>query len=179
MIPNCPARRVYVRCSQSQSMADSPSSFAADMPAAGARPGSSGSSRALGWLHALTLNHRTIGAGALQQRSLACDAAMALHDELTGAGVESLVLTTCNRTEVYWRERTPEDAGIVTAAFAQAVGMPAGDPDHSVDRLSGRAAARHLFRVCSGLESLIVGEAEDPRSGAGRARCVPRRRIRC
>ena len=160
MIPNCPARRVYVRCSQSQSMADCPSSFAADMPASGAPPGSSGSSRALGWLHALTLNHRTIGARALQQRSLACDVAMALHDELTGAGVESLVLTTCNRTEVYWRERTPEDAGIVTAAFAQAVGMPAGDPEHSVDRLSGRAAARHLFRVCSGLESLIVGEAE-------------------
>jgi glutamyl-tRNA reductase len=144
-------------------MADSPSSFEADIPAAGARPSApdgSGSSRALDWLHALTLNHRTIGAGALQQRSLACNAAMTLHDQLTGAGVESLVLTTCNRTEVYWRERTPEDVGIVTAAFAQAVAMPAGDPDHSVQTLSARTAARHLFRVCSGLESLIVGEAE-------------------
>jgi len=144
-------------------MTDCPSSFEADIPAAGARragSGAAGSARSLGWLHALTLNHRTVGAGALQQRSLACDAAMTLHDQLTGAGVESLVLTTCNRTEVYWRERTPEDVGIVTAAFAQAVGVPVDDPDHSVETLSARTAARHLFRVCSGLESLIVGEAE-------------------
>ncbi len=147
-------------------MADCSSSFEADAPAAGAprpsSPGSSvpGSTRALAWLHALTLNHRTIGAGALQQWSLGCDAAMTLHDELAGAGVESLVLTTCNRTEVYWRARTPEDVAIAMAAFERAVGGPAGAAGQGVDALSGRTAAQHLFRVCAGLESLIVGEAE-------------------
>jgi glutamyl-tRNA reductase len=106
-------------------------------------------------LRALTVNHRNVGLGALPQHSVGCDAATALHDELTAAGVESFVLATCNRTELYWRAQVPGDDETVMQAIARTVGQPEG-----ASRLTGKAAALHLFRVCAGLESLVLGEAE-------------------
>ena len=60
-------------------------------------------------LRVLTLNLRNVGIGALADTALDCERAMALHASLTTAGIESFVLATCNRTEVYWRARVPGD----------------------------------------------------------------------
>ena len=70
------------------------------------------------------------------------------------------MLATCNRTELYWRARVPGDDEAVLALFNRTVDLPAGEVTRDEVRLRGRAAAEHLFRVCCGLESLVLGEAE-------------------
>ena len=66
------------------------------------------------------------------------------------------MLATCNRAEVYWRSRGGLDDDAVTARSRR---PPAG-PRPIPASCCGSAAASHLFRVCAGLESLVLGEAE-------------------
>jgi glutamyl-tRNA reductase len=107
-------------------------------------------------LRAITVSHRTVGIGALADHSLDAAAAGALHAKLSATGIDSFVLATCNRAEVYWRSRGGLDDDSVTRAFSQA----AAGPRPMTGFLCGSAAATHLFRVCAGLESLVLGEAE-------------------
>lgn len=111
-------------------------------------------------LRALVINHRTVGMTGLQELSIGCEQAMALHEGLSGAGIESVVVATCNRTEIYWRARVPGDSDTVQRLLACAVGAPASLMTQAAAPLAGEAAARHLFCVCAGLESLVLGEAE-------------------
>jgi len=66
---------------------------------------------------------------------------------------EAVVLSTCNRTEIYVA------AGDDAAAEARAAALlePAAQVLY---RLRDRAAALHLFRVAAGLDSLVPGEGE-------------------
>jgi glutamyl-tRNA reductase len=84
---------------------------------------------------------------------------------------EGVVLSTCNRTEIYFSPRGGSSAEEGAGIFA---GLPAGLVDLLVMRsglcpedLAGRlvrcdgwAAAEHLFRVVCGLDSLVVGESQ-------------------
>jgi glutamyl-tRNA reductase len=111
-------------------------------------------------LRVLTLNFRTVGIGTLATSALDCERAMELHASLSTIGIESFVLATCNRTEVYWRARVPGDDETVVALFNRTIGLLAVETTAHAVSLRGRAAADHLFRVCCGLESLVLGEAE-------------------
>lgn len=126
----------------------SPEAASAAAPALAAASG-------LETLRAISVSHRAVGVGALARHSLDCDAAQALHQQLTSAGVASVVLATCNRAELYWRAGGDGDDDAAAHAFARLAGLPSG-----TGRLAGLAAAAHLFRVCAGLESLVLGEAE-------------------
>jgi len=111
-------------------------------------------------LRVLSINHHTAGLAGLQHLSIEADAAARLHGDLTRRGIESVVLKTCNRTEVYWRARVPGDDETVGTAFAESLGVPEPALGGVAARLTGEVAATHLFRVCCGLESLVLGEAE-------------------
>ena len=111
-------------------------------------------------LRVLTVNVKNVGIGTLTATALDCERAMQLHASLTSSDIESFVLATCNRTEVYWRARVPGDDETVLALFRHAIGLTPGGFTGNEVRLAGRAAADHLFRVCCGLESLVLGEAE-------------------
>jgi glutamyl-tRNA reductase len=77
------------------------------------------------------------------------DTAHALAQELG----EAVVLSTCNRTEIYVAAEDADDAERrAVAALA--------DVEHALYRLRDRAAALHLFRVAGGLDSLVPGEGE-------------------
>jgi glutamyl-tRNA reductase len=114
----------------------------------------------LGALRVLTSNHRNVGLERFERLSLRCEAAARLHADLTDSSIESIVVATCNRSEVYWRARVPGDDELVLDAFAKAVGTTEPLPSLSDIVRSGEAAAMHLYRVCCGLESRVVGEAE-------------------
>ena len=111
-------------------------------------------------LRVITINHHTAGLVGLQHLSIETDAAARLHQHLSAHGIESIVLRTCNRSELYWRARMPGDDETAGTAFAAALGLQTEALNGVATRLTGEAVATHLFRVCSGLESLMLGEAE-------------------
>ncbi|MEW5984676.1 MAG: glutamyl-tRNA reductase [Acidobacteriota bacterium] len=111
-------------------------------------------------LRVLTISHRAVGLADLPTLSVTCDGGMGLHAELSARNIESVVLTTCNRTELYWRARVPGDDEAALEGFARALGTSGERASRVSTRFGGEAAATHLFRVCAGLESLVIGEAE-------------------
>jgi glutamyl-tRNA reductase len=88
--------------------------------------------------------------------ALDLDACRALAQRLDG---EAVVLSTCNRTELYLvREEHADDEAV--AALTQLAGERADDLAVALYRLRDEAAALHLFRVAAGLDSLVPGEGE-------------------
>ncbi len=106
-----------------------------------------------------SLSHRTCGLSALAGIVAAGDVT-ALRTSLAAHGIAAIVLSTCNRLEVYWHARADRDDRVVAAAIGASLPRAADVLEHGTVRLSGDEAARHLFRVCSGLESMVLGEAE-------------------
>lgn len=72
-----------------------------------------------------------------------------------------VLLSTCNRTEVYISSsrRLPEPHAVLAMLARLRGGMPAC-PDAPFYVLAGAEAVRHLYRVAAGLDSQILGEAE-------------------
>jgi glutamyl-tRNA reductase len=69
------------------------------------------------------------------------------------------LLSTCNRSEAYvvaHHAVSPADVGDVLCEIKGAGEVPADVFYH----LTGREATRHLFRVASGIESMVLGESE-------------------
>ncbi len=97
-------------------------------------------------------SHRTASLDLRERLHLAPDAAFEVVARLAEDGLEAVVLSTCNRTELYVAGEDPEAA----AARARAV---LGDADFLME-LRGVDAALHLFRVAAGLDSLLPGESQ-------------------
>ena len=74
----------------------------------------------------------------------------------------TVVLSTCNRVEVYaWVEGPSRPASArLTRALATAGGLSIADLRPHLICRSGADALRHLVRVASGLDSLVVGEEQ-------------------
>ena len=76
--------------------------------------------------------------------------------EATGAR-EAVLLSTCNRTEIYIVESDADAVPAVWRAFSARLGADASQVGY-VRR--EREAVMHLFRVASGLDSMVLGEAQ-------------------
>src|SRR5438105_2439332 len=74
---------------------------------------------------------------------------------------EGVALSTCNRTELYVAANGIEAAETaVLERLAERAGCPPESLGDVVYVHAGVDAARHLFRVAAGLDSMIVGESE-------------------
>jgi glutamyl-tRNA reductase len=77
------------------------------------------------------------------------------------SAAESVVLSTCNRSEVYVASENPERAREDIVAFLSHYhSLPPESFSPHLFSLDDEAAAKHLFRVAAGLDSLIVGEPQ-------------------
>jgi len=74
-------------------------------------------------------------------------------------GREAVVLSTCNRTELYLA-RDDEAEELAVGTLTALAGDRAADLASVLYRLGDDAAALHLFRVAAGLDSLVPGEGE-------------------
>ncbi|MBW3535496.1 MAG: glutamyl-tRNA reductase, partial [Gemmatimonadetes bacterium] len=89
----------------------------------------------------------------------AVEALRALRDEARVE--EAVLLSTCNRTEVYLYPALDDSKlDAVEAVLALKSGRLAQPVREYLYRRRGADAARHLFRVTAGLDSLVLGEAE-------------------
>jgi glutamyl-tRNA reductase len=76
------------------------------------------------------------------------------------SGVEEVVvLSTCNRTEIYCLSTDAGKQGLVDWVH-RVNDIPAGELDRHFYHHEGEDAARHLVRVASGLDSLVLGETQ-------------------
>jgi glutamyl-tRNA reductase len=114
-------------------------------------------------LLALGVSHKTAPLDLRERLSLTEGRAVGALNELTSAaGIhEAVAISTCNRTELYLVVSDPVEAestalGVLTR---QAEIRPTELLGHLYSLRSGEAA-KHLFRVTAGLDSMIVGEAE-------------------
>ncbi len=74
---------------------------------------------------------------------------------------EAVVISTCNRTEVYLVVGDPVRAEAdVLGLLARRAGIRPTELAEAIYSPRNCDAARHLYRVTAGLESMIVGEAE-------------------
>ena len=80
---------------------------------------------------------------------------------LAGRGIsrEMVVLSTCNRAEIY-AVAGPEGPDAVARFFAEYHELPLARLTEHLYVRRGDEAARHLFRVAAGLDSLVVGEPQ-------------------
>jgi glutamyl-tRNA reductase len=92
------------------------------------------------------------------------EAAGALAHELAadqGGGHESVVLSTCNRTELYFAADDEDRLSELADRALLTLAGPAADALAPVAyRLADESAALHLFRVAAGLDSMVPGEGE-------------------
>jgi len=107
-------------------------------------------------LRLVGLTHRNATLGLRERFSLSRAETVALLEERCGDGSSAVVLSTCNRFEIYWWGDAPWEAWLLHSAAAKSVSLP----PEALIRRDGLAAARHLFAVAAGLESQIVGETE-------------------
>jgi glutamyl-tRNA reductase len=71
---------------------------------------------------------------------------------------EALLLTTCNRVEVYGSAEQPIETAEIARCLARKIDI---EPDAATFyRYEDADCALHLFRVASGLDSMVVGETE-------------------
>jgi len=74
--------------------------------------------------------------------------------------VEALVLTTCTRVEVYGASETRVSTLDVARCLARSIDKHMPPDSAPFYRYEDAQCAQHLFRVASGLDSMVVGETE-------------------
>jgi len=109
-------------------------------------------------------NHRTAPVELRERVVFTPDQALHAADELRHRGIleEAVVLSTCNRSELYG---VPGEAGAQAAEamedyFTSFHRIPREEWNGRLYRWLGADAVRHLFRVAAGLDSMLLGEAE-------------------
>jgi len=110
-------------------------------------------------LYALGLNHHTAPLMIRERVAFQPERlGEALHD-LTHARTipEAAILSTCNRTELYFATEQPQQAADWLASFHH---LPLNEVSPYLYSYPQREAVRHVFRVASGLDSMVLGEPQ-------------------
>ncbi|WP_269531598.1 glutamyl-tRNA reductase [Chitinimonas sp. BJYL2] len=110
-------------------------------------------------LFALGLNHETAPISVREKLAFSPEELRAAVAELVAThGVhEAAIVSTCNRTELYASAR---DEAILLDWLAQSRQLDRATITPYLYRLPERDAARHVFRVAAGLDSMVLGETQ-------------------
>src|SRR5689334_23056256 len=114
-------------------------------------------------LLAIGVSHKTAPVEVRERLALPDARAAEFVRDLRGAAEiqEAVAISTCNRTELYLVVGDPVEAeSRVLAMLASQAGIRLTGLAPSIYSHRNCDAARHLYRVTAGLESMIVGEAE-------------------
>jgi glutamyl-tRNA reductase len=109
------------------------------------------------------VNHRTGPLALLERVTIADDAiAKTIHGLMSRPNIrEAVVLSTCNRTEVYAvAEKFHGAYGDLRDFFCDLGGFSADELAPHLYSQHDEAAVSHLFEVAAGLDSAVLGESE-------------------
>src|SRR5213082_2940765 len=110
------------------------------------------------------LNHHTAPVEVREKVSFTAEQAQRASEELRARGIleETLVLSTCNRSEVYGvpPESSHECAPGLSIFLSEFHSVRPDILSVSLYHHYDREAVKHLFRVAAGLDSMLLGEAE-------------------
>src|SRR5258708_2346268 len=110
------------------------------------------------------LNHRTAPVEVRERVSFTTEQVKRAAEELRARGIleETLVLSTCNRSEVYGvpPESSHECAPGLSTFLSEFHSVRPDILSVSLYHHYDQEAVRHLFRVSAGLDSMLLGEAE-------------------
>ena len=108
------------------------------------------------------LNHNTAPLGIREKLYISETIAPELLQSLKHNGMEEIILlSTCNRTEIYYSCRDCEQAlDAIRSALRDRFAVEGEWLDPYIYVLYDEDAYRHLFRVSSGLDSMMVGEPQ-------------------
>jgi glutamyl-tRNA reductase len=114
-------------------------------------------------LLAIGVSHKTAAVELRERLALPEARAAEFLREVRGSGAvrEGVALSTCNRTELYLVVGDPVEAeATVLAMLSSQAAIRPTELAPAIYSLRNCDAARHLYRVTAGLESMIVGENE-------------------
>jgi glutamyl-tRNA reductase len=110
------------------------------------------------------LSHRTAPIEMRERVAFTAEQARRAADELRSKGIleETLVLSTCNRSELYGvpPESAEDIVGALESFLASFHDLSPADLDGNLYHHRNTNVVRHLFRVAAGLDSQLLGEAE-------------------
>ncbi len=110
----------------------------------------------------LGLNHKTAPVEVRERFSLSEEKIRDGLDNLESYVdvVEAVILSTCNRSEIYMTIEETDDGAAVAKKFFLDVAGVNDEIDAYLYMYTDRACIEHLFRVAASLDSLIIGEGQ-------------------
>ncbi|HXM96441.1 MAG TPA: glutamyl-tRNA reductase [Candidatus Dormibacteraeota bacterium] len=110
------------------------------------------------------LNHRTAPVGLRERVAFSKEQARDAAEQLRSRCIleETLILSTCNRSELYGvsHPRIADGAAALQDFLAAYHRLEPSKLDGALYRHRDRDAIRHLYRVAAGLDSMLLGETE-------------------
>jgi glutamyl-tRNA reductase len=106
--------------------------------------------------HVVGCSHESTDSRVIGRLGIADPELSTLLRDVFAAGIPCVLLSTCNRTELYWWGNT--DAAPIFRAWV--TGRLGTVPPRAIERRDADLAVRHLFAVAAGLRSQRLGEPE-------------------
>ncbi len=108
------------------------------------------------------LSHKTAPVEVRERFAFPDERACAVAQELTRQSAlnEAMVLSTCNRVEFLVRGEECDPQAELLAYLRESLETTLAQAEESFYSHAGRGAIRHLFRVASSLDSMVVGEPQ-------------------
>jgi glutamyl-tRNA reductase len=139
---------------------------ASERPSALRAPAVQSSESAADALLCVGISHRTAPIALRERLYLAAPRVTALltrfaaqrHGAVSGRSGELVVLSTCNRLELYALGASRETE--LVELIVEATGVSASELAPALYQCHGAGVVRHLARVAAGLESMVVGEPQ-------------------
>src|SRR4051812_20269680 len=109
------------------------------------------------------VSHKTAPVAVRERLAVEPDATASALAELTALAAvrEAAMISTCNRVELYVAADDADRAAAdLASVLARRAGVAVADLAEHLYQHRDSAAVRHLFRVASSLDSLVVGEPQ-------------------
>lgn len=114
-------------------------------------------------LIAVSINHRTADVALREKVAFKDDAIRSANVDLyeTKSILENVILSTCNRTEVYAvADQIHTGRYYIQRFLARSFGLDIEEIKDMTEVKVGDEAVKHLLQVTSGLDSVVLGETQ-------------------